>query len=84
MAVFLLKMKEGSSYVPPACTTATFGDVPCDNGFAPWIYELVNRGVTAGCGGGNYCPANSVARQQMARLPRQDLRTLALRDLIRI
>ena len=66
MAVFLLKMKEGSSYVPPACTVATFGDVPCDSAFAPWIYELVNRGVTAGCGGGNYCPTGSVARQQMA------------------
>ena len=66
MAVFLLKMKEGSSYVPPSCTVATFGDVPCDSAFAPWIYELVNRGVTAGCGGGNYCPAGSVARQQMA------------------
>jgi hypothetical protein len=66
MAVFLLKMKEGSSYVPPSCTVATFGDVPCDSTFAPWIYELVNRGVTAGCGGGNYCPTGSVARQQMA------------------
>jgi hypothetical protein len=66
MAVFLLKTKEGSSYVPPACTVATFGDVPCDSTFAPWIYELVNRGVTAGCGGGNYCPTGSVARQQMA------------------
>jgi hypothetical protein len=66
MAVFLLKTKEGSSYVPPACTVATFGDVPCSSPFAPWIYELVARGVTAGCGGGNYCPTASVARQQMA------------------
>ena len=61
MAVFLLKTKEGSSYVPPACTVATFGDVPCDSPFAPWIYELVARGVTAGCGSGNYCPTSSVA-----------------------
>ena len=66
MAVFLLKMKEGSSYVPPACSTASFGDVPCSSPFAPWVYDLVSRGVTAGCGGGEYCPTEGVARQQMA------------------
>ncbi len=66
MAVFLLKTAEGSTYVPPACTTEDFADVPCSSPFAPWIYELVARNVTAGCGGGNYCPANQVARQQMA------------------
>ncbi len=66
MAVFLLKTAEGSAYVPPACTTASFGDVPCSSPFATWIYELVARNVTAGCGGGNYCPGNEVARQQMA------------------
>ncbi len=54
MAVFLLRMLEGSSYVPPACTTPTFGDVPCSSPFARWIEELVKRGITSGCGGGNY------------------------------
>jgi parallel beta-helix repeat protein len=66
MAVFLLRMLEGSAYLPPPCTTATFGDVPCSNGFAPWIEELVHRGITAGCGGGMYCPNNPVTRGQMA------------------
>ncbi|MFY9551363.1 MAG: S-layer homology domain-containing protein, partial [Thermoanaerobaculia bacterium] len=66
MAVFLLKTKEGSGYTPPACTTPIFNDVPCSNPFSPWINELVARGVTAGCGGNNYCPTNQVARQQMA------------------
>jgi len=66
MAVFLLKTKEGSAYVPPACSTATFDDVPCSSPFSTWIYELVNRNVTAGCGGPNYCPTGQVARQQMA------------------
>jgi hypothetical protein len=28
--------------------------------------SLVGDGVTAGCGGGNYCPNNSVTRAQMA------------------
>jgi hypothetical protein len=66
MAVFLLVAKEGASYVPPPCTTPTFSDVPCSNPFAPWIEELVQRGVTAGCGGSSYCPGNEVTRNQMA------------------
>jgi hypothetical protein len=66
MAVFLLKMLEGSAYAPPPCNTATFSDVPCSNPFAPWIEELVRRGITAGCGGGMYCPNNPVTRGQMA------------------
>jgi hypothetical protein len=46
--------------------TPTFLDVPCSSGFASWIEELVARGITAGCGGGNYCPTSSVTRGQMA------------------
>ena len=66
MAVFLLKTFEGGSYTPPACTVASFGDVPCTHPFADWIYELVDRDITAGCGGGNYCPLNNANRGQMA------------------
>jgi hypothetical protein len=65
MAVFLLKASQGSSYAPPACT-GVFGDVPCPSQFADWIEDLFNRGITAGCGGGNYCPTASVTREQMA------------------
>jgi IPT/TIG domain-containing protein/S-layer family protein len=66
MSVFLLRTLEGPTYLPPACVTPTFGDVPCSNGFARWVEELVHRSITAGCGGGNYCPNNSVTRGQMA------------------
>jgi hypothetical protein len=66
MAVLLLRTFEGAAYTPPACVTATFGDVPCSSSFAPWIYELVARNITGGCGGGNYCPANPATRGQMA------------------
>jgi IPT/TIG domain/S-layer homology domain len=66
MAVFLLKTLEGSSYIPPACSVASFDDVPCSSGFAPWIYELVARTITAGCGGSNYCPTTNATRGQMA------------------
>jgi hypothetical protein len=68
MAVFLLVAKEGKSYTPPACTTPRFTDVPCSSPFAPWINELVARGVVAGCGSGKFCPDNPVTRGQMAVL----------------
>jgi hypothetical protein len=66
MAVFLLKTREGAAFTPPACTTATFSDVPCASPFAAWVAELVDRGITAGCGGGLYCPTDPVTRAQMA------------------
>jgi hypothetical protein len=66
MAVFLLLAKEGASYVPPACTVAPFTDVPASSPLCPWIQELVHRGVTSGCGGGNYCPDGDVTRSQMS------------------
>jgi hypothetical protein len=66
MAVFLLLTKEGASYSPPACTTAPFTDVPVSSPYCRWIRELVNRGITAGCGGGNYCPDAAVTRGSMS------------------
>ena len=67
MAVFLLKASLGSGHVPPDCTGAVFGDVPCSGGaFDPWIEDLAGRGITGGCGGGNYCPENANTRGQMA------------------
>jgi len=65
MAVFLLKAEHGSGYAPPACT-GVFGDVPCPSLFADWIEQLAHEGITAGCGGGNYCPSTPVTRAQMA------------------
>ena len=66
MAVFLLKAKFGSSHVPPAATGAVFGDVPASAFAAAWIEELASLGVTSGCGGGNYCPNQTVTRKQMS------------------
>lgn len=66
MAVFLLRSKEGGSYVPPPCTSDPFTDVAASNPFCPWIKELTRRGVTGGCGNGKYCPGNPVTREQMA------------------
>lgn len=67
MSAFLLKTLEGAAYAPPACTGTVFDDVPCTGGlFDPWIEDLAGRGITGGCGGGNYCPDNPVTRAQMA------------------
>ena len=67
MAVFLLRAKYGASYNPPAVGTGTgFGDVPANHWAAAWIKQLVNEGITAGCGNANYCPEVLVTRAQMA------------------
>jgi len=65
MAVFLLKGEHGSSYVPPTCQ-GIFSDVACPSTFANWIEQLAAEMITSGCGGGNYCPASSNTRGQMA------------------
>jgi hypothetical protein len=66
MSVFVLVAKEGAGYLPPACTTPVFNDVPASSPFCRWIEELARRGVTAGCDGSNYCPNAAVSREQMA------------------
>lgn len=67
MAIFLLRMKFGADWTPPALTNGTgFLDVPSDHFAAPWIKELAAQGITAGCGSGNYCPEQAVTRAQMA------------------
>jgi hypothetical protein len=67
MAVFLLKAAHGICYTPPPCTPpGVFLDVACPSLYADWIEALSNEGITGGCGGGNYCPLNTVRRDQMA------------------
>jgi hypothetical protein len=68
MAVFLLKAKLGAAHVPPLATGTLFLDVSQGSFAADWIEELASLGVTAGCGGGNYCPDSTVTRSQVAVL----------------
>ena len=70
MAVFLLRSKHGSSYVPPPCT-GLFADVAClppAHPFVNWIEQLAREGITAGCAAApaRYCPDASVLRLAMA------------------
>jgi hypothetical protein len=65
MAVFVLRTLD-PALDPPACQPPNlFADVPETSAFCRWIEELANRGVVTGCGGGNYCPAAAVTREQM-------------------
>jgi hypothetical protein len=65
MSVFLLKSEHGGAYLPPACA-GVFPDVTCPSQFAAWIEQLAAEGITAGCGGGNFCPDDPNIRGQMA------------------
>ena len=66
MAVFLLRAKYSSAYVPPDPTGLVFNDVPVTSIYARWIEKLYAEGITAGCGNNNYCPTASNLRQEMA------------------
>ena len=68
MAVLLLKGRFGPYYQPPPATGAVFGDVPATAFAAAFIEDLFARGISEGCGGGNYCPDDPVTRAQMAPL----------------
>ena len=66
MAVFLLRAEHGTTYAPPAATGTKFTDIPADYWAAAWIEQLAKESITAGCGGGKYCPEDPVTRGQMA------------------
>ena len=66
MAVFVLRTLDPTFNPPPCGTVPPYGDVLPTSPFCPWIAELTRRGVVSGCGGGNYCPTQSVSREQMS------------------
>jgi len=66
MAIFLLRGVHGSTYTPPTASGTMFNDVPSSAFAADWIEQLATEGITAGCGGGNFCPNATVSRAQMA------------------
>jgi subtilisin family serine protease len=50
----------------PVTIAVNFSDVPFEDIFRPYINTVLRHGITGGCGGGNYCPDDSVTRGQMA------------------
>jgi hypothetical protein len=66
-------------FTPPACNTPPFSDVALD-AFCPWVQQLGVDQISAGCGGGNYCPTNPVTRQELAVLMERAMRGTATWD----
>src|SRR5262249_16001047 len=64
MAIFLERAI--GVYSPPTPTMQDFMDVPPTRGGYVFIEDLFHRGITLGCGGGNFCPDGTVSRGQMA------------------
>src|SRR5207247_2000418 len=64
MAAFLLRSL--GEFAPPLPTTQRFLDVAPQSPFYRFIEQMALRQITAGCGGGNYCPGENVTRGQMA------------------
>lgn len=68
LKVALARFEEVLGFQPPPCDPKNpmFNDVPASSPFCSFIEELARRGVTSGCGGGNFCPGDAVSRAQMA------------------
>jgi uncharacterized protein (DUF1800 family) len=56
----------GPMSVVPKGWFADFGDVPQASEFHASVETILRDGITAGCGGGNYCPSSPLTRAQMA------------------
>jgi len=52
--------------ISPAPAVATFADVPVGAFGFRHIEALAASGITAGCGGGSFCPNNTLTRAEMA------------------
>lgn len=64
MAAFIVRA--AGDFNPPLPPFQRFTDVLPANPFYPFIDEMAVRQITVGCGGTNYCPGQSVPREQMA------------------
>jgi M6 family metalloprotease-like protein len=79
VAVFLARAMTGGGELPVSGTvsglggfncvsggTSVFSDVPPTDAACRHIHFLASQSITAGCGGGAYCPAADLRRDQMA------------------
>jgi hypothetical protein len=68
LAVLVLRALDGAGASPAPCATKPFGDVETSDPRCPFIQEIKERGISAGCGGGNYCPDQPLRRQELSLL----------------
>jgi hypothetical protein len=66
MAAFIIRAVEGNPVAGYCGTTSSFGDVLTTNTFCGHIKRMLELNITTGCGNGNYCPTQTVTRDQMA------------------
>ncbi len=68
IAPFLVRVRHGGSFTPPAVSSLSFADVPPDFWAAPWIEQLFRDGISNGCSASprQYCPSNNVSRAEAA------------------
>jgi hypothetical protein len=62
-------VESASGCISPEAATniqVDFLDIPPANAFHSYIIAVARNGVTAGCGGGNYCGTSPITRAQMA------------------
>lgn len=52
--------------LPAPRLTPTFADVPSTNPFHRFVEAMADQGLSAGCGGGLFCPDTTVTRAQLA------------------
>lgn len=64
MAIFIERAL--GVFTPPAPGSQTFGDVPPSLMSYPFVEDFARRGITTGCSTSQFCPTNSVTREQMA------------------
>jgi hypothetical protein len=68
IAPFLVRVRHGAGYTPPAVGSTSFADVPPDFWAAPWIEQLFRDGISNGCALSprRYCPSSDVTRAEAA------------------
>ena len=65
-ARLVLKARYGAAYVPPESADTRFEDVAPRSPLAPWIAQIAEEGITAGCSGKRFCPDSNVTRADAA------------------
>lgn len=66
ISAFLERGIHGGGFTPPPPTGTVFSDVPASFWAAGYIEQMAADGITAGCGGGKYCPLDPLLRAEMA------------------
>ena len=62
----VLTNADAATAILPGGWFADYSDVPASHPFHTAIVKISRKGITTGCGAGNYCPDTNVTRGQMA------------------